>query len=183
MAHCTTVRRFSTHLARRGCGRTSSGANSSLLWMRCARLGFLMGLLLLASTATAARLDLGLVATNEPFQKLRNQGMILGENGDKMSKSRGNVVNPDDVIAAQGTDSLRLYLMFLGPLERDKPWNTQGIEGVRRFLERVWRLYCDNETNELLPSVQDVAPNEESLRILHKTIDAVTTMTEGSGTG
>ncbi len=122
--------------------------------------------------------DLGLVSTSEPFQKLRNQGMILGENGDKMSKSRGNVVNPDDVIAAQGTDSLRLYLMFLGPLERDKPWNTQGIEGVRRFLERVWRLYCDNETNELLPSVQDVAPNEESLRILHKTIDAVTTMTE-----
>ena len=122
--------------------------------------------------------DLGLVSTSEPFQKLRNQGMILGENGDKMSKSRGNVVNPDDVIAAQGTDSLRLYLMFLGPLERDKPWNTKGIEGVRRFLERVWRLYCDNETDALLPAVQDVAPTEASLRILHKTIDAVTTMTE-----
>ena len=73
---------------------------------------------------------------------------------------------------------MRLYLMFLGPLERDKPWNTQGIEGVRRFLDRAWRLYCDNETNELLPTVQDVAPTEESLRILHKTIDAVTTMTE-----
>ncbi len=122
--------------------------------------------------------DLGLVSTSEPFQKLRNQGMILGENGDKMSKSRGNVVNPDDVIADQGTDALRLYLMFLGPLERDKPWNTKGIEGVRRFLDRVWRLYCDNETDELLPAVQDVAATADSLRILHKTIDAVTGMTE-----
>ena len=121
--------------------------------------------------------DLDLVSTVEPFQKLRNQGMILGENGDKMSKSRGNVVNPDDVIAAQGTDSLRLYLMFLGPLERDKPWNTKGIEGVRRFLERAWRLVVDDEDN-LDPRVQDTEPGEDSLRILHKTIDAVTTMTE-----
>ncbi len=122
--------------------------------------------------------DLGLVATKEPFRKLRNQGMILGENGEKMSKSRGNVVNPDDVIAAQGADSLRLYLMFLGPLERDKPWNTKGIEGVRRFLERSWRLYCDDETDALLASVQDVEPSDEILRALHKTIAAVTTMTE-----
>jgi leucyl-tRNA synthetase len=122
--------------------------------------------------------DLGLVSTAEPFLKLRNQGMILGENGDKMSKSRGNVVNPDDVIAAQGTDSLRLYLMFLGPLERDKPWNTHGIEGVRRFLDRVWRLFCDDETDELVPGVRKAAPTEESLRVLHKTIFAVTTMTE-----
>jgi len=103
--------------------------------------------------------------------------MILGENGDKMSKSRGNVVNPDDVIAAQGADSLRLYLMFLGPLERDKPWNTHGIEGVRRFLDRAWRLVIDDEDN-LDARVQDVDPQEDSLRILHKTIDAVTTMTE-----
>ena len=121
--------------------------------------------------------DLGLVSTVEPFLKLRNQGMILGENGDKMSKSRGNVVNPDDVIDAQGADSLRLYLMFLGPLERDKPWNTQGIEGVRRFLERTWRLFIDDEEN-LDARVQDVEPREDSLRALHKTIDAVTTMTE-----
>ncbi|HPF71548.1 MAG TPA: leucine--tRNA ligase [Candidatus Krumholzibacteria bacterium] len=121
--------------------------------------------------------DLGLVSTKEPFRKLRNQGMILGENGEKMSKSRGNVVNPDDVIAAQGADSLRLYLMFMGPLERDKPWNTHGIEGVRRFLDRVWRLYFDAETDQLLPGVQDVAPDEAVLRVLHKTIDAVTTMT------
>jgi leucyl-tRNA synthetase len=122
--------------------------------------------------------DLGLVSTIEPFKKLRNQGMILGEGGDKMSKSRGNVVNPDDVIAAQGADSLRLYLMFMGPLERDKPWNTQGIEGVRRFLDRAWRLYCDDETDGLLATVQDVAPDQATLRVLHKTIDAVTSMTE-----
>ncbi len=121
--------------------------------------------------------DLGLVSTKEPFRKLRNQGMILGESGDKMSKSRGNVVNPDDVIAAQGADALRLYLMFLGPLERDKPWNTQGIEGVRRFLDRAWRLVVDDE-GDLHPGVQDVQPNEETLKILHKTIDAVSTMTE-----
>jgi leucyl-tRNA synthetase len=121
--------------------------------------------------------DLGLVSTKEPFQKLRNQGMILGENGDKMSKSRGNVVNPDDVIAAQGADALRLYLMFLGPLERDKPWNTHGIDGVRRFLDRAWRLCIDDE-GELHPGVQDVEPNEETLKILHKTIDAVSEMTE-----
>ena len=121
--------------------------------------------------------DLGLVCTKAPFQKLRNQGMILGENGDKMSKSRGNVVNPDDVIAAQGADALRLYLMFLGPLERDKPWNTHGIDGVRRFLDRAWRLCIDDE-GELHPGVQDVEPNEETLKILHKTIDAVSEMTE-----
>ncbi len=121
--------------------------------------------------------DLGLVSTSEPFKKLRNQGMILGENGEKMSKSRGNVVNPDDVIAAQGADSLRLYLMFLGPLERDKPWNTKGIEGVRRFLERAWRLFVDDE-DMLDAGLRDVEPGEDSLRVLHKTIDAVTTMTE-----
>ncbi len=121
--------------------------------------------------------DLGLVSTVEPFLKLRNQGMILGENGEKMSKSRGNVVNPDDVIAAHGADSLRLYLMFLGPLERDKPWNTQGIEGVSRFLERTWRLFIDDEEN-LDARVLDAEPQKDSLRILHKTIDAVTTMTE-----
>ena len=121
--------------------------------------------------------DLGLVSTVEPFLKLRNQGMILGENGDKMSKSRGNVVNPDDVIDAQGADSLRLYLMFLGPLERDKPWNTHGIEGVRRFLDRSWRLFIDDEEN-LDARVQDIEPQKDSLQVLHKTIDAVTRMTE-----
>ncbi|MFN2369977.1 MAG: leucine--tRNA ligase, partial [Candidatus Krumholzibacteriia bacterium] len=122
--------------------------------------------------------DLGLVSTREPFASLRNQGMILGENSEKMSKSRGNVVNPDDVIREHGADSLRLFLMFLGPLERDKPWNPRGIEGVRRFLDRVWRLYFDDETDRLLPAVQDVAADEDVLRVLHRTIDAVTGMTE-----
>jgi len=121
--------------------------------------------------------DLDLVSTKEPFPKLRNQGMILGETGEKMSKSRGNVVNPDDVIAEHGADSLRLFLMFLGPLERDKPWSTKGIEGVRRFLDRVWRLYFD-ENDNLHPTVQDVTPDEFSLRSLHRTVDAVTRMTE-----
>ncbi|MCP4570908.1 MAG: leucine--tRNA ligase [bacterium] len=121
--------------------------------------------------------DLGLVSTSEPFRCLRNQGMILGENSEKMSKSRGNVVNPDDVIADSGADSLRLFLMFLGPLERDKPWSTTGIEGVRRFLDRVWRLYFDGEDDAWHPAVQDVEPGDEALRILHKTIDAVTSMT------
>jgi leucyl-tRNA synthetase len=121
--------------------------------------------------------DLGLVSTKEPFQKLRNQGMILGEGGEKMSKSRGNVVNPDDVIRDHGSDSLRLFLMFLGPLERDKPWNTSGIEGIRRFLDRVWRLFHDDE-DRLHPAVQDVAPDEDTLRVLHKTIAELTRMTE-----
>jgi leucyl-tRNA synthetase len=122
--------------------------------------------------------DLGYVSTEEPFQTLRNQGMILGEDGEKMSKSRGNVVNPDDVIAAHGADSLRLFLMFLGPLERDKPWNTSGIDGIYRFLSRTWRLFFDDETDQLLPAVQDVAPDQETLKLIHKTVDAVSEMTE-----
>ncbi|MBD3221518.1 leucine--tRNA ligase, partial [bacterium] len=122
--------------------------------------------------------DLGLVSTREPFQSLRNQGMILGENGEKMSKSRGNVVNPDDVIRDHGADALRMFLMFLGPLDRDKPWNSTGIEGVRRFLDRVWRLYCDDETDELLPAVSGDVPGEDALRILHRCIAEVTDRTE-----
>jgi len=122
--------------------------------------------------------DLGLVSTREPFQALRNQGMILGENGEKMSKSRGNVVNPDDVIKVHGADALRMYLMFLGPLDRDKPWNTKGIEGVRRFLDRVWRLYCDNDTDELLPTLRGGESDEASLKILHRCIAEVTERTE-----
>ena len=83
--------------------------------------------------------DLGVVPQPEPFRKLFHQGIILGEDGEKMSKSRGNVVNPDAVIREYGTDALRLYLMFLGPLEAMKPWNPRGIEGVFRFLNKVWR--------------------------------------------
>ncbi|GJM43628.1 MAG: leucine--tRNA ligase [Gemmatimonadota bacterium] len=83
--------------------------------------------------------DLGHVSTREPFQKLMNQGMILGENNEKMSKSRGNVINPDDVVNELGADALRLYEMFMGPLEVDKPWSTKGIHGISRFLDRAWR--------------------------------------------
>jgi leucyl-tRNA synthetase len=82
----------------------------------------------------------GLIDFNEPFLKLRHQGTILAEDGSKMSKSKGNVINPDDVVARFGADTLRLYEMFMGPLEASKPWNTQNILGVRRFLERVWKL-------------------------------------------
>lgn len=111
--------------------------------------------------------DIGIVKTPEPFIKLRNQGMILGENGEKMSKSRGNVINPDDVINEHGADTLRMYEMFLGPLAVDKPWNTQSIFGVRRFLEKIWRLF-EKPVDE-----NNVISNElEVLR--HKTIKIVT---------
>jgi leucyl-tRNA synthetase len=90
--------------------------------------------------------DLGHVSTPEPFFKLVNQGLILGEDGQKMSKARGNVVNPDDMVAEFGADALRLYEMFMGPLEMVKPWNTKGVEGVYRFLGRVWRLFVDEKS-------------------------------------
>ncbi|MHC5101212.1 MAG: leucine--tRNA ligase, partial [Planctomycetota bacterium] len=97
--------------------------------------------------------DLGYVSTQEPYQKLINQGMILGSDNQKMSKSRGNVINPDDVIAEYGADSMRLYEMFMGPLEATKPWSMNGVEGVHRFLQRAWRMIIDTETGELLDSV------------------------------
>jgi leucyl-tRNA synthetase len=109
--------------------------------------------------------DLDLVSTSEPFMRLINQGMILGEGGVKMSKSLGNVINPDDVVADFGADSMRLYEMFLGPLEVSKPWSTQGLSGVHRFLDRVWRI-SEREINGDEPPV-------ESLRLLHKTIKKV----------
>ena len=87
--------------------------------------------------------DAGVVKMDEPFQKLFNQGMILGEDGEKMSKSKGNVVNPDDIVKKYGADTLRLYEMFMGPLEAIKPWSTAGLEGPRRFLERVYRFYTE----------------------------------------
>ncbi|MFN3198837.1 MAG: leucine--tRNA ligase [Bradymonadia bacterium] len=116
--------------------------------------------------------DVGAVSTLEPFVKLVHQGMILGEDGQKMSKSRGNVVNPDDVIAEHGADALRLYEMFMGPLEATKPWATKGVEGVRKFLNRAWRLYVDEETDALV--VTDDAPDKATLKVLHKTIKKVT---------
>jgi leucyl-tRNA synthetase len=90
--------------------------------------------------------DLGCVSTPEPFFKLVNQGLILGEDGQKMSKARGNVVNPDDIVSEYGADSLRLFEMFMGPLEMVKPWSTKGVEGVYRFLGRVWRLFVDEKS-------------------------------------
>ena len=89
--------------------------------------------------------DLGYVSTAEPFFKLVNQGLILGEDGQKMSKSRGNVINPDDILKEYGADAFRLYEMFMGPLEMVKPWSTKGVEGVYRFLGRVWRLFVDDQ--------------------------------------
>ncbi len=116
--------------------------------------------------------DMGLVSTKEPFMKLVNQGLILGEDSQKMSKSRGNVVNPDDIISEYGADAVRLYEMFMGPLTQVKPWSTRGVEGVYRFLQRVWRLYVDAD-NKVSPQMQDIEPTIDQKRILHKTIKKV----------
>ncbi len=122
--------------------------------------------------------DCGIVSTKEPFQRLVNQGMILGEDNQKMSKSRGNVVNPDDVIREYGADSLRLYEMFMGPLEAVKPWSMRGVEGVFRFLNRAYRLICDEETGALLPAIGgDATP--EQLRALHQMLKKVGDDIEG----
>ncbi len=115
--------------------------------------------------------DIGVVNTHEPFMRLINQGMILGEGGVKMSKSLGNVINPDDVVAEYGADSMRMYEMFLGPLEVSKPWSTQGITGVHRFLDRLYRLSGRNLTDD--------PPAEEIVRLLHKTIKKVSEDTAG----
>ncbi|MEZ0388968.1 MAG: leucine--tRNA ligase [Verrucomicrobium sp.] len=120
--------------------------------------------------------DLGHVVTPEPFQKLVNQGLILGEDGQKMSKSRGNVVNPDDVILEYGADSLRLYEMFMGPLEQVKPWSMKGVEGVYRFLARVWRLVQEsNQEGEwkTSPQLQDVPVDKKLNKVIHETIRKV----------
>ncbi len=117
--------------------------------------------------------DLGYVSTPEPFQRLVNQGLIMGEDGQKMSKSRGNVVNPDDVVIEYGADSLRLYEMFMGPLEQVKPWSMKGVEGVYRFLARVWRLVMQqSEEGEwsLSHGLQDVPANKQLTKALHETI-------------
>ncbi len=114
--------------------------------------------------------DLGHVSTPEPFMKLVNQGMILGDDGQKMSKTRGNVINPDDVVREFGADAFRMYEMFMGPLDMVKPWNTQGLEGVYRFLGRVWRLYCDEDGKLIL---DDSEPSTALLKVLHQTIKKV----------
>lgn len=124
--------------------------------------------------------DLGYLTTSEPFQKLVNQGLILGEDGQKMSKSRGNVVNPDDIVREFGADSLRLYEMFMGPLKDVKPWATKGVEGISRFLARVWRVaFRENQEGEweINPKLAADAPEAAVLPVrkeLHKTIRKVT---------
>jgi leucyl-tRNA synthetase len=145
--------------------------------------------------------DLGYVSTPEPFFKLVNQGLILGEDGQKMSKSRGNVVNPDDILVEYGADAFRLYEMFMGPLEMVKPWNTKGVEGVYRFLGRVWRLFVDEKSEvefeqaqtttdaqrqrglleliKLSPAVTRAEPTREQLKALHTCIKKVTEDLDG----
>ncbi|WZY00739.1 leucine--tRNA ligase [Bacillus sp. FSL W7-1360] len=118
--------------------------------------------------------DIGVVPTKEPFQKLFNQGMILGENNEKMSKSKGNVVNPDDIVRSHGADTLRLYEMFMGPLEASVTWSTNGLDGARRFLERVWRLIVQEETGELSEKVQDAEGDAAFTRTYHQTVKKVT---------
>ncbi|WP_077307953.1 leucine--tRNA ligase [Terribacillus halophilus] len=116
--------------------------------------------------------DIGAVPTKEPFQKLYNQGMILGENNEKMSKSKGNVVNPDDVIESHGADTLRMYEMFMGPLDASIAWSTNGLDGSRRFLDRVWRLFVTEE-GELSDKVQDTEADELQ-KSYHETVKKVT---------
>ncbi|MDX1959737.1 MAG: leucine--tRNA ligase [Leptospiraceae bacterium] len=114
--------------------------------------------------------DLGVVSTPEPFKRLVHQGIILGEDKRKMSKSFGNVVNPDDVVKEYGADSFRLFEMFMGPLEMTKPWSTKGVEGVFRFLNRVWRLYHKDDGTFF---VDQTEPDKDQYKILNKTIKKI----------
>jgi len=121
--------------------------------------------------------DLGYVSKPEPFQRLVNQGIILGEDNQKMSKSRGNIVNPDDVIDRYGADAFRCYEMFMGPLEQMKPWSMRGVEGVSRFLARVWRLFMTENQGgdwELSAKIEEIAANKAQQKMTHATIKKVT---------
>lgn len=122
--------------------------------------------------------DLGVVHTKEPFQKLFNQGMILGEGNEKMSKSKGNVVNPDEIIESHGADTLRLYEMFMGPLEASVAWSTNGLDGARRFLDRIWRLLVNEEDGTISAKIQ--VSNDTTLeKSYHQTMKKVTEDYEG----
>ncbi len=110
--------------------------------------------------------DLGLVSTKEPFKRLVNQGMILGTDGEKMSKSRGNVINPDDIVNDYGADTLRTYEMFMGPLEKTKPWSMNGVKGVFNFLAKAYKTFANTELY--------TEDSNETLKLLHKTIKKVT---------
>jgi len=118
--------------------------------------------------------DLGYVSEDEPFTILFNQGMILGEDGVKMSKSRGNVINPDDVVKEFGADSMRLFEMFMGPLDAAQPWSTEGIDGMNRFLNRVWRLVVEEESQTINRNIVNDKPDEKQNKLLHRTIKKVT---------
>lgn len=122
--------------------------------------------------------DIGVVPTKEPFQKLFNQGMILGEGNEKMSKSKGNVVNPDDIVDSHGADTLRLYEMFMGPLDASIAWSTNGLDGSRRFLDRIWRLLVE-ENGELNPKIQATEAASNLEKMYHQTVKKVTEDYEG----
>ena len=116
--------------------------------------------------------DVGIVPTKEPFQKLYNQGMILGENNEKMSKSKGNVVNPDDIVERYGADTLRMYEMFMGPLDASSTWSEGGIEGSRKFLDRIWRLLLD-ENDKMRDRITTINTHELD-KVYHQTVKKVT---------
>lgn len=122
--------------------------------------------------------DLGVVHTKEPFHKLFNQGMILGEGNEKMSKSKGNVVNPDEIISSHGADTLRLYEMFMGPLEASVAWSTNGLDGARRFLDRIWRLFINEEDGTIAAKIQ-VSDDKTLEKSYHQTVKKVTEDYEG----
>ncbi len=117
--------------------------------------------------------DIDVVPTKEPFQNLFNQGMILGENNEKMSKSKGNVVNPDDIVESHGADTLRLYEMFMGPLDASIAWSTNGLDGARRFLDRVWRLLVD-DNDQVTTKLVDSDNTGKLEKVYHQTVKKVT---------
>ena len=117
--------------------------------------------------------DLGLLSTKEPFKKLYNQGMILGDDGTKMSKSRGNVINPEDIIDQYGADAMRLYEMFMGPLNKSKPWNTKGLQGCYRFINKLWSIIVDEEGGLSSKIVEKHTSDKETLHLHHTTIKKV----------
>ena len=117
--------------------------------------------------------DAGIVSNEEPFQKLAHQGTVLGPDGQKMSKSKGNVVNPEEVRQEFGADAARIYISFLGPFEKDKPWDTKGIDGVRRFLDRIWRMVSDEEDKAVFEDTAFENLPESLQKTLHKTIKKV----------
>lgn len=138
-----------------------------------------VGHLLYARFWTKVLFDAGLVGVDEPFKKLVHQGMILGEDGEKMSKSRGNVINPDVIVEKYGADTLRMYEMFMGPLERDKPWSTSAIEGIYRFLQRAWRLFKLESGESERTADFSAKATEEDLKIYHQTVKKVSLDIEG----